>query len=143
MPITDIKAVTGSCTSGYEEMMVRRWPGTRAGCYCNGEVTVKHGSCGKGCEDIEGQAPVEITRFFNKTICVKRSGVDIMSSVRPKENNRTECEESNYKPCGSGDVSHEVCVLSSNDCPIDGIAITDQALPNYERSAQLEGDFKM
>lgn len=81
-PITDIRTQDGRCTSGYEEMIVRRWPGTKAGCYCEGKVTVSDGSCPNGCEEIHAQGPVTINRFFGKTICVKRSGTDIMNAVR-------------------------------------------------------------
>lgn len=98
-PIVSIKTQDNPpCSSGYTEMITRRWPGTREGCDCNGEITVKGGSCGKGCNTIKAQKPVHITNFFGKTLCVKRSGSNIMKAVRPQEDDRTQCTDTNYKP---------------------------------------------
>ena len=68
-PIVSIKTQdVGTCSSGYTEMIDRRWPGTRAGCNCNGEISVKNGNCGSGCTEIPAQRPVPITNFFGKTL---------------------------------------------------------------------------
>jgi hypothetical protein len=91
-PIIDIKAVTGSCTSGYTPMIQRKWPGTKTGCNCDGSISLKSGKCPKGCEDVESKSPIEITKFFGKTICIKRSGENIIKAVRPDPNDPTKCE---------------------------------------------------
>jgi len=64
-----------------------------------------------------------------------------LKAVRPKNDNKTECTEKGYKPCGSGDSSHEICVLSSNDCPIDGLAINKQSKFGNYTPVPLSGGY--
>ena len=66
-----------------------------------------------------------------------------MDAVRPSAPGK--CPE-DYHACGKGDVSHEVCVLSSSECPIDDIIISQED-PSKEgvtyKSAELADDYKI
>lgn len=62
-----------------------------------------------------------------------------MTSFRPKRDDRAKCDKPNYVPCGNGDVSHEVCVLSSSDCPIDDIKISKEPIPGYRSRDLIDG----
>lgn len=67
-----------------------------------------------------------------------------MSAVRPMPGNRTVCEKPDFKPCGTGDSNHEVCVLSSNDCPIDRIMITNEPVDDIDwKSAELDFGYRI
>lgn len=44
-PIVDIKTIDdNTCSSGYTQMISRKWPGTKAGCNCNGNISIKEGN---------------------------------------------------------------------------------------------------
>lgn len=87
-PIVDIKTTDElTCPSGYSPMYSRYWPGTKAGCNCNGVIKVDDGGCGSGCVSIKSQDREDIAKFYGKKICIKRSGTNIMKAVRPSIDN--------------------------------------------------------
>lgn len=126
----------------------RYWPGTKRGCACDNNQTIYQTDkeCGKDCIEIKREEKIQINTVFGKKICVNRSGSNILNAVRPLKSDRSQCEgsesssEKTYQPCGSGDSSHEICVLSFNDCPIDDIVIDDQEeYSNYYTDKLGEG----
>ena len=138
LPITDIKAIEGDvCTNGYQPMITRYWPGTKAGCDCDGTIT-EGNDCGSDCTTVKAVSKIMMSNFHESKICIKRSGKDIINSLRPNPDDPTDCGNGDetiaedYKPCGNGDSSHEICVLKSDPCPVDNIAInTDTTQENY------------
>ena len=104
-PIIDIKAMTTeTCPSGYTQMFVRYWPGTKEGCNCNGKISVKDGKCSDGWSTVATQSKIEYADFFERKIWVKRSGSNIMKAVRMDTKSQTKtCTQKNYRDCGADD----------------------------------------
>ena len=137
---------TETCPSGYTQMFVRYWPGTKDGCNCNGKISVKDGKCSDGWSTVAAQSKIEYADFFDRKICVKRSGSNIMKAVRMDTKSQTKtCTQKNYRDCGAddGDINNKVCVISSSDCPINSIKITtDDKIDGYTNQ-QLGGGYKI
>ena len=86
---------------------------------------IRGSKCPDSCNEIPAQQSVNVNFFLDKLLCVRRTEDSILNSIRPPEDGK-KCEDlfdTEYKICGRGDASHEICIPSADPCPIDRLYI--------------------
>ena len=93
-----------------------------------------------GCKTVPRIPAHSYSAAFGVNICIRRSGFSIVDSTRPHP--VTGACPTNMRRCGAGDFSHEICVTTSLDCPIDDILVSQKpasTFPGYKRAALGNG----
>ena len=71
-PFVDIQASNNSCAAGYDPIIISKWPGMMAGCYCKQVLnigdTLEANSCAKnqtlvGCTSINEKPALNMTKY--------------------------------------------------------------------------------
>ena len=132
-PIVDLIVTSNKiCPDEYAYMINYNWPGTKDGCDClnkfnltgntDKENKIKQGQCTltlkeQGCMTIMNTGTVNVNKWNNYTICIKRSGVDYLGLY--KNIYKGNCPV-NFTNCGEIDsLSNLLCVPNNEGCPYD------------------------
>lgn len=153
-PIVEITTSEGAWPDGYENLIDRQWPGTRAGWDCTTSERVQHGvragyctsdETSDGCKSIEPASEIPYEKFYSHSIWARRSGDNFVDAIRPDTNSEFKankgCPE-NYRLCGSGKIEYSLCVKNEEDWPINLIYITNDTSSlndGYERQPLDDG----
>ena len=133
-PISSIYASKSVGCAPDDALIDRSWPGTSHGCYCPGLIysSLWTGTCTwnetrDGCRQVSSTPPIWLSTYKGVEICATWMDMDFTNIVWPsKQLGAGVGCPSGMKVCGTGQVSDQICVSTSENCPINKIVHLSQ-----------------